>query len=99
MGLRPRFTDIATTLAGLAAYSGRDERVLFAGYLEAVRGLTGVALDEAEAWNEVLPVRTVDAYQGLPWRLEYIGHPDIAETPKDIALALHHDLQALCLLD
>jgi hypothetical protein len=99
MGLRPRFTDIATTLAGLAAYSDRRERDLFAGYLDAMRHLTGVALDEAEAWNEVLLVRTVDAFQGLPWRLDNTGHHDIADTPTDIALAVHDDLQTLSLLD
>ncbi|MGH3499357.1 MAG: hypothetical protein ACRDQA_00415, partial [Nocardioidaceae bacterium] len=96
---RPRFTDIATTLAGLATYSGRDERDLFASYLEAVRHLTGVALDEAEAWKEVLLFRIVDAYQGLPWRVERAAHPGTTTMPRDTALAMHDDLQALSLLD
>ncbi|WP_157181436.1 phosphotransferase [Actinopolymorpha alba] len=99
MGQRPRFTDIATTLAGLAAYSGREEWDLFASYLEAVRHLTGVDLDGAEAWKEVLLVRTVDAFAGLPWRLDNAGNPDLAETPTDLALALHDDLRTLGLLD
>jgi hypothetical protein len=98
MGMRPRLTDIATTVAGLAAYAGRDERDLFAGYLQAVRHLTGTAVDEAEAWNEVLLVRTVDAFQALPWRLENVGHPDIGGPPAEIAIALHDDLRALGLL-
>ena len=99
MGLRPRFVDIATTLSGLAAYSGREERDLFAHYLEAVRDLTGVVVDEAEAWKEALLVRLVNAYQGLPWRIDNAGHPDIAKTPTDLALGLHDDLQTLGLLD
>lgn len=99
MGLRPRFTDIATTLAGLAAYSGREERDLLARYLEAVRHLTGVAHDEDDVWNEVRLVRIVDAHQGLPWRIDNAGNPDIAGMPADMALAMHDDLQALGLLD
>ncbi|MEQ7127670.1 hypothetical protein ABN034_24555 [Actinopolymorpha sp. B11F2] len=98
MGLRPRFHDIATTVGGLATYSGREERDLFSGYLDAMRDLTGVALEEADAWKEALLVRTVDAFQALPWRLDNLGHPDIAKTPRDIAFDLHHDLQTLCLL-
>ncbi|MGH3488094.1 MAG: phosphotransferase [Actinopolymorphaceae bacterium] len=99
MGLRPRFHDIATVLAGTATYTCRAQRALFASYLDALASLTGVRIDETQAWNEMRLVRTVIAYQGLPWRIEMLGHPDLTETLADIALALHDDLTALGLLD
>jgi hypothetical protein len=99
MGLRPRFHDIATVLAGTATYAGREQRALFASYLDALASLTGVMIDETQAWNEMRLVRTVIGYQGLPWRIEMLGHPDLTETLADIARALHDDLTALGLLD
>lgn len=99
MGLRPRFTDIATVLAGMASYSGREQRALFSTYLDALSSLTGSRIDETSAWNELRLVRSVDAYEGLPWRIDMTGHPDLPEPPADLAGALHHDLTALGLLD
>lgn len=70
MALLPRFTDVAGILHGLSHRTGRDERELFSSYLQYLNQLTGAALDEVEAWHELLLVRVVRTFQSLPWLIQ-----------------------------
>lgn len=67
MGRRPRFTDVATILTGLADLTGQGERALFGRYLAELTQLTGHRLDETEAWRELRLTRAVRTFQALPW--------------------------------
>jgi hypothetical protein len=98
MATLPRFTDIANVLAELSAQTGRDQRELFATYLTVLRELTGVSLDEHQAWKDLQLIRTLTSFQSLPWLAKEAGHPEARETAASILRTLHDDLNALELL-
>jgi hypothetical protein len=98
MALLPRFTDIAAILRPLAIQTGCDERELFFRYLDALRQLTEYALDENQAWTEMLSVRVTAAFQSLPWLTRIAGHPEVHDTPADAARRLLDDMRTLDLL-
>lgn len=99
MSLRPRFTDLVAVLDALATRTGRDEHDLFDAYLAGLRRLTGCAMDERQAWTDMLNVRVVAAFESLPWLTRMDGHPEIHDTPADAARRLLDDMRTLDLLD
>lgn len=99
MARLPRFTDIGNVLEALAAQTGREQRELFATYLAALQRLTGVALDEDQAWNGMQLVRALTSYQSLPWLAERTRRPDISALATTTLRTLHDDLKACQLLN
>lgn len=93
MARLPRLTDIAGILDALAARTGRDERELFALYLESFAALTGQQLPPEEAFRELRLVRLTGRCAALPWLLRDM-QPRLAYT----ARRLHDDLTSLGLV-
>jgi hypothetical protein len=67
MSLRPRFCDVAGILPALAARAGRDERALFALYLDSLRGLGGADLPVEASFREARLVGIAGRFAALPW--------------------------------
>ena len=83
MGARPRFTDIAAILPGLAALTGRGERELFDTYLGG--------RPDPEAWRELRRTRAAMTFQSLPWLVRVAGRRHVVAALRRLAgdLAAH----------
>ena len=99
MALLPRFTDVAALLREMSAQTGRTQRELFGRYLRSLHALTGHAVDETPAWDEVRMVRILSTFEGLPWYVEVAGQPEVPDPLSDVAADMYDDLTALGLLD
>lgn len=90
VAVRPRLTDIAAILGGLAELTGLTQRDLFGRYRQAVARLDARRSEPERAWTELLAVRVVSSFQSLPWLIETLGNGDVGFDPAAFA----HDLSA-----
>ena len=93
--LLPRFTDVASILAGLSALTGRSERSLFEHYLAARRRRTGVGLDATVAWQDFLRVRVVTSFESLPWLIDVDESPSVPDTAATVLARIAADVRQL----
>lgn len=97
MALLPRYVDIASVLAPLAARTGRSERELFDRYLRSFAQHAGGVPGRDTAWNSMLVVRIVRTFEALPWLWTMAGHPE-TEPPDEAVARLRRDLISVGLI-
>jgi hypothetical protein len=101
MSLCPRFTDLASVLYPLAAYTGRDQVELFGVYLDRLCQLNQPELGSDEAFRELRLLRVTTSCWSLPWLVDEAGRPDVTGLGGVLvmtATCLRDDLIALELL-
>ena len=93
MSLCPRFTDLASVLYPLAAYTGRDQVQLFEVYLDRLRQLKQLEAGIEEALRELRLLRVTTSCWSLPWLVE------AARSPGVMALAEALSMTANCIYE
>jgi aminoglycoside phosphotransferase (APT) family kinase protein len=86
MGIRARFTDIAS-ISDLAHHTGRRDLDLFAEYLSALGKHAGTEPDLARGYDEMRWLRIVQHVECLPWRMNALDDPVLGT--EGVALLAH----------
>lgn len=67
VGWRPRFSDLCSILAPIAAGAGETERKTFRRYLTMLQDLGAAVPDVADAFFELRWLRVLSGFESLPW--------------------------------